>query len=214
MISKFVRRIFSPASISVNIPSPRLGIQPTLLNMSEELYNDALFFVSQEKGTIDSAIRLRYRRMALICFCASSEAYINGELRRFISNKNSTSRTSYEQKVLDFIEQPTATLPSNYLGIKPRLYRCVGKIFAGQFLDLNNNTISSFEKFIELTEARNAIAHYATKNREVVYDQYFGVSPMGITKSVNDAPKTIFDLYHEIHSFNSAFAIPSWITPT
>lgn len=211
MISKFFKQMFS---VSINIPSPRIGIQPTLLNMSEELYNDALFFANKEAETQDSAVQLRYRRIVLICFCASSEAYINGQLRSLISNKNSTLRTRYEQEVLDFIEQSASTIPSDYLGIKKRLYRCVGKIFTGQFLDLDNNIRDAFEKFIELTEARNAVVHYATKNREVVYDQYFGASPTGITKSVTDAPQIIQNLYREIHSINPAFEIPSWITST
>lgn len=207
MAFKFLKKIF--ANLNIKIQSPQFNMQPTLLNMPEELYRDALFFINQERASSEMALQLRYRRMALICFCASTEAWINGQLRGYIKQK--TALTDYEQKVLDFIETPTASLPKNFLGIRKRLYLCVGEIFTGTPINWTSQSIVTFEHYIELTESRNAIMHYATKNRELVYDTYFGNQPLGITKSVSNAPQIIYSLFNEIHSLNNHFEIPSWL---
>lgn len=206
MISKFFKQIFS---ISINIPSPKIGTHPTLLNMPQELYEDAVYFLNQEIMATDPRIKLRYKRVALICFCSSTEAWISSQLRSCISHK--ASRTRYDQSILDFIEQSTNRItPDDCRTIKKRLYRCVAKVFTGAVIDPSAQRISAFEDYINLSEARNAIVHYATKNQEVVYDIYFNVQPSGITKSLQDAPQIILSLYNEIHSLNNTFQIPSW----
>lgn len=207
MISKFLKQIFST---SINIPVPRIGIQSTLLNMPQELYEDAAFFLNQEITATDTRVKLRYKRVALICYCSSTEAWINSQLRSCISHKASRSR--YDQSILDFIEQSTIRrVPDDCRTIKKRLYRCVAKVFTGAIIDSSVQRISAFEDYISLSEARNAIVHYATKNQEFAYDTYFKVQPSGITKSLHDAPQIILSLYNEIHSLNNTFQIPSWV---
>jgi len=214
MFIKQVRKIISKMTTSVKIPPINIGIEPILLNMPQELYSDAIYFRNQANKTVEHAIRSRYKRVSLICFCASTEAWLNTELRGCISQK--TTRHPYEQEILNFMEDITINRPPDkYSSIRDRLYNCAGFVFTGQYINWSTHRITAFENYIELSKARNMIAHYVTKYREIVYDQHFDPSQLSVTvtNSIDNAPKVVFDLCQELHSLNSTVAIPSWAVP-
>lgn len=205
MFSRMLKTIQSV----IKIPPIQIDLQATLLKVPQELYEDAVFFLNQATTATESRVELRYKRVALICFCSSTEAWINSQLRSYISHK--APRSDYDQTIIDFIEQSTMRrIPEDCRTIKKRLYNCVAKVFTGAIVDSRIRRINAFEDYIDLSEARNAIVHYATKNQEVAYDIYFNAQPSGITKSLHDAPQIILNLYNEIHSLNNDFAIPPW----
>lgn len=194
----------------INVPTVSITSTAGTLSMAKELYADAIYFRSQIDGSEGDAIKHRYRKAALIFFCASTEAWVNGVLRSTISNKAYPS--SREIEILDFLEGRIDISPKDYSSIKGRLYNCLGKALTGSTISFG--TESEFEQYIKLSDVRNAIAHYATRNRDVVYDQYLNPgSPNGLVQAVGDAPTIILNLCKRVHTLNSSVDIPAWVFP-
>jgi hypothetical protein len=196
--------------IFIKVKTPKILADPDLLNMSQELYEDATYFCSflGSAGT-DRDIR-KYKRIIILCYCASTEAWINGQLRSFLTNKN--PRGTDEQKLLDFLESPIeGRIPPNYLGIRSRLYKILGKLFTGSEIDFQTQPIVEFENYMNLSNVRNMIMHYVPKNRSNIYDTYFSaITGKSLSSSVTEAPIIISNLYKKINNINNQFEIPFW----
>lgn len=174
----------------------------TVTNMSSELFNDALFYKEESEKTVDILLKRRYQRTSLVCFCASAEAWINVIIKDQLSRKK-TNLTSNEQSILDYINDPNKGAPNGFGSVRKRLYNSLPSIIMGQTINWNNNKNEVFEAYIELSNKRNAVVHYASKNSEELE-----INKMEVL--LNSAPDTIESLFTEYNNLRSIVLVPDW----
>lgn len=93
----------------------------TVTNMAFELFNDALYYREQADQTDNQFLRWRYLRSAVMCFCASTEAWVNALMVENL--KNLQQKTPKEQIIYNFLTIPNNEMPKKFVSIKERLKR-------------------------------------------------------------------------------------------
>lgn len=172
-----------------------------ITNMSEEMFNDALFYKEKVDNTDDFFLIRRYRRNAIILFCASAEAWMNNTIKDNLEKK--TSLTADEQEILDFIVDYNSKMPRGFSNVKNKLYNFIPRAIIGKSVDWNNEPQDVFEEYIRLSNMRNNVIHYASKNSDVFYNENF------ITL-IHQAPDIIESLFQKYESMGSTLGVPSW----
>lgn len=174
----------------------------TITNMSEELFNDALYFKECSEETEKYFLQRRFGRISIICFCASAEAWINSIIFCQLKNKKKASGLSQEeQELLDYIEDSDKTMPNKFGNIRHKLYNFVPKAVTGSSINWDQDRNDAFEDYIALTRIRNSIVHYS------------GAKDFGLDEQmtiVKTAPDIIQKLFEEYERMGSIKKVPSW----
>lgn len=172
----------------------------TISNMSHELFNDALYYKEQSESFTDFFIQWRYKRSAIISFCASAEAWMSSLIKCNLKDKTISSR---EQEVLDFINDHNANMPIGYSNVRRKLYNFIPAAITGSTINWANNPNEIFERYIVLSNMRNNIVHYATRNGSVIRSDEF-------SDLLDQAAQIIEDLFNEYDILGSKVNTPSW----
>lgn len=170
-------------------------------NMSDEMFNDALFYKEKADNTDDFFLIRRYRRNAIILFCASAEAWMNSIIKDNLEKKSSL--TVNDQEILDFIIDYNSEMPKGFSNIKNKLYNFIPRAIIGKNIDWNKDPQDVFEDYIRLSNMRNNVVHYTSKNSDDFYNEDF------ITL-IHQAPNIIESLFQQYESMGSTLGVPSW----
>lgn len=188
----------------IKTDSSEIGCECRLSNMSDELFNDALYYREMVESTDKYYLKWRYGRSAIISFCASAEAWMNNIIKYNLENKTIRLNSS-EQEVLDFIKNHNSKMPNGFNNVRNKLYNFIPQAIQGKNINWNNSRENSFEKYIELSNMRNYVIHYAVKNNEEVHSQQF----IDLLKNAPDIIEKLFDKYSEL---GSKINVPSYYT--
>lgn len=172
----------------------------TISNMSHELFNDALYYKEQSECFTDFFIQSRYKRSAIISFCASAEAWMSSLIKCNLKDKTIRRR---EQEVLDFINNYNADMPKGYNNVRNKLYNFIPSAITGSTIRWDTNPNEIFERYIDLSNMRNNIVHYATRNGSVIRSNKF-------SELLDQAAQIIEDLFNEYDMLGSRVETPSW----
>lgn len=179
-----------------------LGALIRISNMSDELFNDALYYRELANESDDFYIQWRYRRSSIISFCASAEAWINCIIKDNL-NKKKELLNDDEQKLLNFIEDYNSKMPYGFNNVRNKLYNFIPKAINGANINWNTDRKKGFEDYIELSNMRNTVIHYAVKNSQEVHSERF-------IQLVEKAPDVIEELFKIYYLMGSTLNIPKW----
>jgi hypothetical protein len=179
-----------------------MGCECRISNMSEELFNDALYYREMVELVDNFYLKWRYRRSSIISFCASAEAWINSIIKYNLESRTIGLNLT-EQEVLEFIKNHNSKMPNGFNNVRNKLYNFIPQAIIGRNINWNNNCENSFEEYIALSNMRNSVIHYAVKNSEEVHSQQF----IDLLNNAADIIEKLFERYSEL---GSKINIPSW----
>lgn len=188
--------------MSIETNSTEIGCKCRISNMADELFNDALFYREMSANTDDFFLQWRYRRSAIISFCASAEAWMNSVIKDNLE-KNTIGLNSNEQELLDFIKNYNSKMPNGFNNVRNKLYNFIPEAINGSKINWNTNKESTFEEYIALSNMRNSVIHYASRNSKRVHSQEF-------IDLVENAPDIIENLFKKYFSLRSTIGVPNW----
>lgn len=188
--------------MSIETNMSETGCKCRISNMSDELFNDALYYREMANSCGNFYLQWRYRRSAIISFCASAEAWMNSVIKDNLEKKT-TLLNNNEQQMLNFITNYNSQMPPYFNNVRNKLYNFIPKSINGSNINWNTNQESTFEKYIELSNMRNSVIHYAISNYERIYSQEF-------IELVGKAPEIIDNLFRRYDSIGSTLCAPAW----
>lgn len=100
-------------------------------NMAAGLFNDALYYRKMVNGTCDYILKWRYRRSAIISFCASAEAWMNSIIKDNLENKTRALNPT-EQQMLNFIKNYNSQMPPRFNSVRNKLYNFIPQAINGR----------------------------------------------------------------------------------
>ena len=173
----------------------------TIINMPSELFDDALYYKELSEETDAFFIKRRYQRTALICFCASAEAFMNQVIKEQL--KNETNLTLHQHKLLDFINNADKDMPRGYSSIRKRLYNFLPSVITGKTINWNQKKQDAFENYIELSRHRNSVVHYVTGKDKALEAET-------MKNILIKAPDIIENLFQQYTNMGASFKVPTW----
>lgn len=182
--------------------SSEIGCECRISNMSDELFNDALFYREMVESSDDFYLQWRYRRSAIISFCASAEAWMNSVIKDNLERKIITEGSD-EQELLNFVKDYNSKMPKGFNNVRNKLYNFIPKAITGKNINWRTNCQKSFEEYIELSNMRNSVIHYAVSNSRKVHSQEF-------IDFVKNAPDIIENIFQRYVSIGSTLCVPDW----
>lgn len=76
----------------------------------------------------------------------------------------------------------------------------------------NNHKNDAYEKYLNLSNIRNSIVHYASKNMQSIYDDYYPSTENSLSGAVNNCEEIIKNLFSELNkSTEGLFETPNWL---
>lgn len=136
-----------------------------IVNMGEEMFNDALYFVEQARMSTANPYSLwRNCRAAILYFCMSAESDLSKLI--VLSLKRHSELNAEQEDILDFLinsSRVSGAIPEKLKTIKKK-YKYLCKINGVN----KTNLPTEYEK---LTSLRNMITHYSFSQNESVYSQ-------------------------------------------
>lgn len=140
-----------------------IGFSVVVVNMPSENFKDAWFFLNQAGRETDVFKIRQYLRASCVFFCASVESWYNKMIAYHLERKN--NKSSEEVKLYEFLTDNEADYFHKNVNtsLKKYLPEAIGKDPS----TLNQDTL---DKYRELTELRNRIAHYTPVGFNAVYD--------------------------------------------
>lgn len=160
----------------------------TVLQMSSEMFNDALFYRERAlEANISQFDRRRYLRTSLIFFCCSVESWVNKVIVHQFKKKAYLTRE--ERDILIKLEDPDDPR-GKIINIPKKLRRIFPKALG---VDANNALI---ERYLQLSKVRNSIIHFSPGNFEDAYNEN------DLTTLVNEAPQIIEELMYSYYPQN------------
>lgn len=173
----------------------------TISNMSDELFNDALYFREQIEKTEEYFIVERFKRVSIICFCASTESWMNTIIKENLSGKVKLS--DIDTEVLKFINDPNKNIPKYFNSVKNKLYNFVPRAINGQIINWYSDKQKEFEKYIELSEIRNNIVHFSRRSSQVIHSDKVDIM-------IKEAPDIVENLFNKYSEMGSVLKTPEW----
>lgn len=171
-------------------------------NMSAELFNDALFYREMVESSNNFYIKWRYRRSAIISFCASAEAWMNNIIKDNLEKKVIAEK-SYEQELLNFVKNYNSKMPKGFNNVRNKLYNFIPKAINRKEINWKTNYEESFEEYIKLSNIRNSVIHYAVSNSVKVHSDEF-------IDFVKKAPNIIENIFQRYCLLGSTLGVPEW----
>lgn len=175
------------------------SVRMVITNMSDELFNDALYYMEKALVPNEQFLKWRYLRSAVMCFCASAEAWMNALM---VHNLRSLPvRNEDEQKLLNFLTDPDykGKMPKGFTVLEQRLKKYLPGTF--KLSQIGNN--ANIEKYVALSKTRNMLMHYAYKDHEKVYNDH-------LEQMAREAPNIIQALFDEYHRLGNPQPTPPW----
>ncbi|UZW16009.1 hypothetical protein OSC52_09390 [Clostridium pasteurianum] len=188
--------------MSIKSDSSEIECGCMISNMSDELFNDALYYREMADSTEDFYLQWRYRRSAIISFCASAEAWMNSIIKNNLEKK-AILENSNEQKLLSFIKDYNSKMPKGFNNVRNKLYNFIPKSINGKTINWKTDREKSFENYIQLSNMRNSVIHYAASSSTKVHSQEF----IDLVKNADDIIESLFQRYS---SLGNRIDVPSW----
>lgn len=170
-------------------------------NMSDEMFNDALFYRKLADKEENFFKKRRYNRIAIILFCSSAEAWMNSIMQDNLEKK--LSFTDDEQKILDFVKNYNARMPRYFNNIRNKLYNYIPLSIIGEKINWETDKRDSFEDYILLSNMRNNVVHYGTRSNKELDDRDY-------IDLIQQAPNIIELLFKEYDNMGSTIETPVW----
>lgn len=165
----------------------------TVANLAHEAFNDALFFREQASKTDNLFEKDKYKRASLVFFCISAEAMINKLIACNLEHeKKKRTLSNKEEEVLKFLtDESDDGFCKGFSNVRKRLNKFLLKSIGMPEITDYTRSYDEFKKYVELSEKRNAVAHYSPKKfKEVYFD---------IDQWINEAPDIIENLFNKYY---------------
>ncbi|KOF56124.1 hypothetical protein AGR56_04170 [Clostridium sp. DMHC 10] len=171
-------------------------------NMSCELFNDALYYREMADKNEDFYIKWRYRRSSIISFCASTESWMNCIIKDNLE-KRMKPLNNNEKELLDFIKDYKSKMPNGFNNVRNKLYNFIPECINKTGINWKSAPEESFENYIELSNMRNSVIHYAVRNSKDVHSEKF-------VELIKQSPDIIENLFKTYALMGNKLSIPSW----
>lgn len=173
-----------------------------IVNMGQEMYNDALYFVEQARACYNKQFSLwRNCRMALYCMCQSAESDMSKLIVISLERIGLMNLDAVQSDLYDHLTNPTRSNDGPHRLIK-NIYKKYG--YLCELNGIPNAMLpSDYEQVIKL---RNKITHYSFSKNSDVYLSTMLVDTERALGSVRDFIKHIWKV--------ASSEYPRWIDQT